>query len=287
MSTVPWLENMRMRDGFNQDENSTPLVTVVTVVFNDAQHIEATIQSVISQTYANIEHIIIDGGSTDGTLDIIKKYEGRIDCWLSERDDGIYDAMNKGINLSSGDWLGFMNSGDVFFDFNVVESVFKNIDKIVGKDIVYGDALITYPEYAHMGKLMKAGLLNNLWKGMQFSHQSMFASAKHLKQNKFNLENKLTADFEYIYSAYCQHKEFLYIEKTISSVSAGGASDIKRSQSCRERLSIVSGLNKDKLANNLIVRLYYSVKIVDSLVRGLIKHVFPSCWVRKIIQIKK
>jgi len=287
MTAIKIEGGLRTRGCIKINNDKNPRVSVITVVFNGVDQLETTIQSVISQTCDNIEYLVIDGGSDDGTIDILRKYDDRIDYWVSERDDGIYDAMNKGIDLSSGEWVNFMNSGDVFFDQDVVASVFGSKNNLDGNDVIYGDVLVIYPEYAHMKKIRKAGFLNDLWKGMQFSHQSMFASAKHLRQNKFNLENKLAADFDYIYSAYCQHKRFLYIEKTISSVSAGGTSDIKRSQSCRERLSIVSRLNKDKLANKLIVRLYYSVKIVDSLVRGLIKHVFLSCWVRKIIQIKK
>jgi len=125
-----------------------------------------------------------------------------------------------------------------------------------------------------------------LWKGMQFSHQSVFASAKHLKENKFNLKNRLAADFEFIYSAYCQHKRFIYVNKIISSISAGGMSDIKRAQSCRERMRIVFRINNDGLPNKVIVSLYYSLKTFDSWVRGLIKQVLPSCWIKKVIQIK-
>jgi len=269
----------------NQDKK--PLITVITVVFNGVEQVEATIQSVLAQTYDNIEYIIIDGGSTDGTLDILRQYEDRIDYWMSERDAGIYDAMNKGIDLSSGGWINFMNAGDSLFDQHTISSVFSDPEKIRGVDVIYGDVLMVYPQYGDMGKVRKAGRLRDLWKGMQFSHQSMFVSDKHLKQNKFNLENKLAADFEFVYAAYCQHKPFFYIEKTISSVSAGGTSDINRVQSCHERLRVVSRSNNAVLPNGLFVRLYYSMKMIDSQARGLIKHVLPTGWVKKAIQIKQ
>lgn len=104
---------------------SEPLVTVITVSYNCKEMIEKTILSVLSQTYPKIEYIIIDGGSTDGTLDIIRKYESRIDKWISEADNGIYDAMNKGISIASGKWLNFMNAGDVFYNNTVVADIFS------------------------------------------------------------------------------------------------------------------------------------------------------------------
>ena len=91
----------------SMEQIDSPLITVVTVVFNDVQHIEETILSVVNQTYPNIEYIIIDGCSTDGTVDIIKKYEERIAYWVSEPDQGIYDAMNKGIQKATGEWINF------------------------------------------------------------------------------------------------------------------------------------------------------------------------------------
>jgi len=91
-----------------------PLITVITVVLNGKEHLEKTIQSVINQTYPNVEYIVIDGGSTDGTVDIIKKYDDYIDYWVSEPDRGIYDSWNKGVVLSNGKWLSFMGSGDLY-----------------------------------------------------------------------------------------------------------------------------------------------------------------------------
>ena len=88
-------------------------ISIVTVSFNAVKTIEQTILSVINQTYENIEYIIIDGGSTDGTIDIIKKYEDQISYWVSEKDKGIYDAMNKGIDIATGDYVYFIQSADV------------------------------------------------------------------------------------------------------------------------------------------------------------------------------
>lgn len=118
--------------------SNKPLITVVTVVYNGKETLEETVLSVLNQSYDNIEYIIVDGGSIDGTLDIIKKYEEKIDYWISESDKGVYDAMNKGIDLTTGEWINFMNSGDCFFDNYVLSNI--NFSAICqDKKFIYSD----------------------------------------------------------------------------------------------------------------------------------------------------
>jgi glycosyltransferase involved in cell wall biosynthesis len=118
--------------------NQPPLITVITVVFNDVEFIEQTILSVVSQSYKNIEYIIVDGGSSDGTLDVLKKHESKISYYISESDFGIYDAMNKGIKLAKGEWINFMNSGDQFNNEEVLSMIYSST---IPKDVkfIYSD----------------------------------------------------------------------------------------------------------------------------------------------------
>jgi glycosyltransferase involved in cell wall biosynthesis len=118
--------------------NQHPLITVVTVVYNNVASIEQTILSVLNQTYPNLEYIIIDGGSTDGTLEVISKYSDRISTLLSEPDQGIYDAMNKGIKIASGEWINFMNSGDQFSNTDTLSKIFAR-EIPSGIQFIYGD----------------------------------------------------------------------------------------------------------------------------------------------------
>jgi glycosyltransferase involved in cell wall biosynthesis len=120
---------------------NSPLISIITVVYNSASTLEQTILSVINQTYENIEYIIIDGGSTDGTVDIINKYEDKLAYWVSEPDNGIYDAMNKGINRATGEWINFMNAGDGFNSYNILEDVYsREISNNI--NVIYSDTLI-------------------------------------------------------------------------------------------------------------------------------------------------
>jgi glycosyltransferase involved in cell wall biosynthesis len=199
-------------------------ISIITVVYNGQDYLENTIKSVINQTYSNIEYIIIDGGSTDRTLDIIKKYEDRIDYWVSEKDNGIYDAMNKGIDIATGEWINFMNAGDEFYDREVLKNIFSN-NKFKNTDVIYGNHNVVYP---HKTRIEKAGNIEDIWKGSQFSHQTAFVSAKILKANKFNLSNRIGADFEFFYTLYKKNKTFKYINVIVANYSAGGLSDIKR-----------------------------------------------------------
>lgn len=116
-------------------------ISIITVVYNAVGKIEPTILSVLRQTYGNIEYIVVDGGSTDGTIELIGKYRDRIAVVVSERDDGIYDALNKGVKLATGDWVGIMNAGDVYADDDVLARIFAGGNIGEECDVIYGDSI--------------------------------------------------------------------------------------------------------------------------------------------------
>ena len=192
-----------------------PLITVITVSFNCKEEIKTTIKSVINQSYPNIEYIIVDGGSEDGTLDVIKKYTEYIDYWISEPDKGLYDAMNKGIQLSQGKWIIFLNAGDTFFTEKTVENV---VLKTGGKnvDILYGDAIVSFKG---MEKIFRAGPPEKLEKEMVLAHPSTFVKSKVLKENLFDTSYKVAADFELIRRLWKKGKKFMYVNEIISVVN--------------------------------------------------------------------
>ena len=257
-------------------EKSATLITVITVVFNAARTIEETILSVIHQAYGNIEYIVIDGGSTDATLDIIRKYEHAIDYWVSENDKGIYDAMNKGINISTGDWVNFMNAGDLFNSTNTVDQIFST--NLGDEKIIYGDVHIRYGEFERVETAKKP---RKLWQGMQFSHQSLFCDLDYHRENLFNIKNTICADLEFCYRAYKENLNFKYTPITVASVDVGGASE-------GNRLKTLALANKAVIDSGALplVNLYYFFKRFDVKFRCYVKSILPKWLTKKIILIK-
>ncbi len=254
-----------------------PIVTIITIVFNNYNSIEETIKSVLGQTYNSIEYIIIDGGSIDGTVEIIKKYDQMISYWQSEPDEGIYDAMNKGIKLASGEWVNFMNSGDVFNSSDTLELIF-NLKKY-SEDILFGDMKIRYQNF---DRIQRSGKINDLWCGMQFSHQSVFTRTKYHKDNLFNKYNKIAADLEFFYRSKEKGVNFRNLNIVVSSVEAGGVSDIERVKTIDAWMNVVKS-NENKI---YIIIYYFLLKAVVKF-RIISKKYLPRSLVECIIRAKK
>ncbi|WP_305832165.1 glycosyltransferase family 2 protein [Photobacterium leiognathi] len=207
----------------------------MTVCFNAEKTIEKTINSVIGQNNELFQYIIIDGGSTDSTGEIINKYASYIDIYISEKDNGIYDAMNKGLSLVDGEYVIFMNSGDVFYDSNILDNI-KSIcdDKY---DIIYGDHRL---DYGRCSKIVYSKseneILNNKLTHMPFCHQSVFVRKDSLGDKVFHLEYKIVADFDMIY--YLLSNYNIKLKKyngTVSLVEMDGISDKYSYMQIKER----------------------------------------------------
>lgn len=192
--------------------NNNPKISVVTVCYNAASEIERTIKSVINQTYSNIEYIIIDGGSKDGTVDIIKKYADKVSYWVSEPDKGIYDAMNKGIIAATGDWINFMNAGDWFYATNVLEQI-ASIAQTTSADILYGNTMKVLERY-HF--LFTTGPTEEMNEHMANLHQSTFTRLSYHKAHLFDTSYKLSGDYHFFYNAYFTYQaKFEHIPITV------------------------------------------------------------------------
>ncbi|MFH0761601.1 MAG: glycosyltransferase family 2 protein [Bacteroidota bacterium] len=208
-----------------------PLVSVITVVFNSVNLLEQTIQSVLNQTWPDIEYIIIDGGSKDGTVDIIRKYERKIAYWVSEPDGGLYDAMNKGLAAATGDFVWFLNSGDLAYREDTLEQIFKdqrlkneeqrsddqdtrpkindlspniqNPKSNIQNLIYYGDTMVVDSHYHEVGirRLRPPEVLNwkSFRKGMLVCHQAILVSRSIAEP--FDLKYKHSADFDWVIRA--------------------------------------------------------------------------------------
>ncbi len=219
--------------------NKLPLISIITVVYNSVQYIEKTILSVINQSYPNIEYLIIDGGSTDGTLEIIKKYKEYIDYFISETDKGIYDAMNKGINAASGDYLWFINSGDEIYDLNVLNIIFRN--KANFADVYYGETEIIDTAGKTIGMRRHSVPEKLSWKtfkwGMKVSHQSIIIKKEITPF--YDLQYRFSADFDWVIKVL---KKAGKIENTgiiLSKFMDGGTTKKNLKAGLKERFKIM------------------------------------------------
>jgi glycosyltransferase involved in cell wall biosynthesis len=178
-----------------------PIFSIITVTFNAEKTLEATIQSILNQSYRNIELIVIDGKSTDGTLDIIKKYESRISRWISEPDHGLYDAMNKGMKLATGDYIWFMNAGDEIYQQDTLDQISARCS---GQDVFYGEMMLIDGSGKEIGlrsrmtsqKLPSKLNWKSMRKGMVVGHQSFII--KRSIAPEFDIQYKYSADIDWM-----------------------------------------------------------------------------------------
>lgn len=220
-------------------------VSIITVCFNSAKTLEQTIKSVINQSYNNIEYIIIDGGSTDGTLDIIKKYEDKITYWVSEPDNGLYDAMNKGIRIASGEIIGIINSDDWYNQgaFEEVVNCFAKSDC----EIVYGDMITV----ADTGVLLRkcAAKINqdHIYFRMIYSHATVFVKRYvYEKYGVFDCRYKIVADYDAMLRFYSQGVVFTYLPFDVAFFRIGGVSTTKMWRCRRELKKVALTVLKNK-----------------------------------------
>lgn len=191
---------LRLKGFFKHKSTILPLITVITVVRNNERYIEETILSVLSQKYKNLEYIIIDGNSTDGTKNIIKKYNKYIDYWISKKDRGIYDAFNEGLKLSNGNYVVFLNSDDVF-----TSNAFLYLNKYLKKkkDFIFGSVK------KHWG-VLHGYRPQKIWYSWGFysSHSSgFFVKDEAMKKiGKYKLKYKYSSDYDYFYRMIVKHK---------------------------------------------------------------------------------
>lgn len=207
--------------------DNNPLVSVITVCFNSERYLERSIKSLLAQNYSNIEHIIIDGGSKDGTLDIIKKYENHISYWVSEPDEGIYDAINKGINVSKGDILYVLHSDDRLYDKDVIKKVVDFFNK-KEVDLAYGDilsynlnspdfSLVRYPHFITKRHFLRGTI----------GHPAVFLQRNSFRKvGNFDTKYKIASDYEWFLRAlFKNHLRAAHMRRVISIFQCNGTSN--------------------------------------------------------------
>src|ERR1700761_4244469 len=215
-----------------------PKLSVITIVYNNAKDVERTMLSVLGQTYDNIEYIIVDGASTDGTLNIIHQYKDRIAKFISEPDEGIYDAMNKGLTLATGDYVLFMNSGDEIYANDTVASVFASADDA---DIYYGETEMINDEGQSLGRRRHQApevlSLPSFKYGMSVSHQAIYI--KRSLTGPYDRKYQLSSDIDWILRAIKKAKTIVNVHQYVAKYLIGGVSKKRHRQSLNERFAIM------------------------------------------------
>lgn len=237
-------------------------VSIITVVLNRVSTIEKTIRSVLMQSYNNIEYIIVDGGSTDGTLDIIKHYSEQISLWISEPDKGIYDAMNKGLQLATGDVIAYLNSDD-WYELDAIDYIVKEMYEL-NADILFAGVkrigganrdIITIPYQDYINRYY--------YKGLPTSHQSIFAKKEALtKFNGFNITYKIAADFYWFLQCLDAGFQMKCCAKVTSNFSIGGISTVENKKCYLEIKEIALSFTKNKEVEKEVA---YYYKYTDNL----------------------
>lgn len=229
---LPKYGGKRVREKPVVDSARPKLFTIVTAVFNDAEGAEQTIQSVLDQSYDGFEYIIIDGGSTDGTLDVLRRYEHAIDYWVSEPDRGVYDAFNKACRLARGEWTIFLGAGDAFHDPDVLTRVARELLRVGEEtEIVYGRVSV------NDGHNVSVELLNEQWSQIQGRwssgrplfphHQGVFHRKRLLAGKPFDSRYKIAADSKLLYESF-RTSDPVFIDTVISVATLGGVSTSPR-----------------------------------------------------------
>ncbi|XKH01355.1 glycosyltransferase [Marinobacter nauticus] len=207
--------------------------SIITVVFNARESILETLDSVREQSYESFEYIVIDGSSTDGTLAILKDNGDIFDTFISEPDQGIYDAMNKGLAIAQGQWVNFMNAGDTFYD----DSVLENVSQLLSGDVVYGAHAVK----GGSNKIVHPKKNNYFWdeRNIPYCHQSAFIRREVLEKNKFDCSYRLAADYDQYLRIKMSGAVIKPIPLVVSSYLPGGVSQSNDVAIAQEYFSIM------------------------------------------------
>ena len=205
-------------------------VSIITITYNSAETVEDTIRSVASQSYSNVEYVMVDGLSKDSTLDIAKKYSAHISKLISEKDKGIYDAMNKGVALATGDVVGILNSDDFYADENVIKDIVEVFEK-TGADAVYADLIYVHrDDTTKTVRRWEAGAYRTgqFLKGWMPPHPTFFVKKSiYDKWGSYNLSLRSAADYELMLRfIHKHHISVAYLPRVITHMRTGGQSNV-------------------------------------------------------------
>jgi len=255
--------------------NDTPRISIITAVYNGRKYIEECIRSVRAQTYANVEHIIIDGGSTDGTQEVLRQYDHQLRYWVSEKDKGIYDAWNKGLAHATGDWIAFVGSDDILWDDHVLENAVEHLHAALRKDIRYvygkvnlipaGDNKDIISVWGEPWEKAKSDILQHMTVThcCAFHHRSLFE-----EYGNFNTRFRITGDYEFLLREFVKGRDAHFTGQVLAAMHAGGVSANIRSKLIIARENILA-----RQLNGLPPRLHHRIQVIKARIAGALARV--------------
>ena len=254
------------------------MISIIVVSLNTADKFNNTIKSILKQTYKNYELIVVDGDSKDETKNYIKKYYRYFDKIIIEKDNGIYDAMNKGIKKASKKWIYFLNSGDIFYNNKILEHIVLKLKNNDNNDVIIGNSYVLKDKLKFKSKRKKLSILSL---GSSFSHQAAFVKTKLMKKELFKLKYKYAADFNFFFKILNENYKFKYIAQNISLNLSDGISDTNKVKVIKEFRNITLKYN-----STLSKRIIYNTYIFYFYLTNILKKIIPNRIIYKIIKIK-
>lgn len=259
---------LRTRDVQKRSRQGLPLISIVTVVFNGAVTLEQAIRSIMEQSYDNIEHIIIDGGSSDGTVDILRQYDHVIDYWLSEKDGGIYDAMNKGIALCSGEYVGMLNADDMFSDSSALQAI---VDRFCIEKVEAVFSCLNIVDKDNLKKILRkyrVTMLNSalLRIGVMPPHPTFYCKKSCYKEGgMYKTDYKIAADFEMLARLLIRQKiSWSFLDKVTVTMRSGGVSNGGFMSSIKLNSEIIRACKENGLYTNwLFLILKLPIRLIE------------------------
>lgn len=264
----------------NKDEGNDFSITIITVTYNAQNHLRQAIESVLAQTYSSVEYIIIDGASTDDTLDIIRSYEDAIDHWMSEPDEGIYNAMNKGIALATGDIIGLVNADDVIYS-NTLERVAAALSENPKAGFTMGSVELALENGTVIGvtsPLADDDLATRMWREMPCPHQGMYVKREIYETIGLYEEHyRLRADYDLLLRLLKADVPYVRLERPVGFFRLGGQSGGLRTW--LETRRILAAYNRPKLPSYL--------SILSSVLKMILSKILPYLLFKKLKRLNR
>lgn len=260
-------------------------ISIITVCFNSENTLERAIKSVLDQAYPDVEYIIIDGGSTDGTVEIIQKYDAGIAYWVSEPDQGIYNAMNKGIRAATGDLIAFLSSND-WYEKDALGKVAERYIE-TGSDVIYGDVTFVDGNKMKRQSYMQAKL-EDFYYYMPVVHPVLFVKASLQKRYMFDETYHIAADYKFYMQIYHEGYRFSYVNANIAYYCLGGISSLRKSETLGEGRKAAYEVLKDqsKLYKEGIEEAYLREMLIHD-TTPLLNNGFSARWIEERIDVKE